>query len=197
VIVIGIAGGIASGKSTASEIFKRFGAHVIDADLIGHELLKSDKIRDKIVRIFGESVLTQTGDIDRRILGDRIFTDEEARLSLNKLVRPAIRQEIRQKINLKRKENKETVIVVDAALLVDSGPTDLVNCVILVTATTTIRIKRIILRNKISENEAKQRINAQVDDKKQAKWADYILENDGTQQELIKKATELWEAIVY
>ena len=196
-IVIGIAGGIASGKSTASEIFKRFGAHVKDADLIGHELLKSDKIRDKIVRIFGESVLTQTGDIDRRILGDRIFTDEEARLSLNKLVRPAIRQEIRQKINLKRKENKETVIVVDAALLVDSGPTDLVDCVILVTATTTIRIKRIILRNKISENEAKQRINAQVDDKKQVKWADYILENDGTQLELIKKATELWEAIVY
>ena len=82
-------------------------------------------------------------------------------------------------------------------MLVDSGPTDLVDCVILVTATTTIRIKRIILRNKISENEAKQRINAQVDDKKQVKGADYILENDGTQLELIKKSTDLWEAIVY
>ncbi len=195
-IVIGVAGGIASGKSTVAQVYGKLGARVLDADTIGHELLRTDRLRDRISEVFGEGVLTPEGDVDRRALGRLVFSDENARHKLNRLVRPAIRGEIRQQIALMRKERQDGIVVVDAPLLVDTGPTDLADRVILVTAPASTRKERIIHRNKLSELEAEQRITAQVPDTKQARWADYILENNGTRDELIEKAKALWKRIV-
>lgn len=195
-IVIGVAGGIASGKSTVAQVYGKLGARVLDADTIGHELLRTDRLRDRISEVFGEGVLTPEGDVDRRALGRLVFSDENARHKLNRLVRPAIRGEIRQQIALMHKERQDGIVVVDAPLLVDTGPTDLADRVILVTAPASTRKERIIHRNKLSELEAEQRITAQVPDTKQARWADYILENNGTRDELIEKAKALWKRIV-
>ena len=195
-IVIGVAGGIASGKSTVTRVFERLGARVLDADAIGHELLRTDGLRDRIRGIFGEAVLTPEGEVDRRALGRLVFGDEQARQRLNRLVRPAIRAEIRRRIAGMRGEGYDGAVVVDAPLLVDTGPTDLTDRVILVTAPAVTRKDRIIRRSGLSEEEAAQRIAAQVPDAKQARWVDYVLENDGTLDELTQKAEALWKRIV-
>ena len=194
-IVIGVAGGIASGKSTAARVFEGLGARVLDADAIGHDLLRTDRMRDAIQATFGDTVLTAGGDVDRRALGRLVFGDEQARHRLNCLVRPAIRAEIRRRIAGMRGEGYDGVVVVDAPLLVDTGPTDLADRVILVTAPASTRKERIILRG-LTGGEAEARIAAQEPDAKQARWADFILENNGTRDELIEKAEALWKRIV-
>lgn len=194
-IVIGIAGGIASGKSTAARVFERLGARVLDADAIGHDLLRTERMRDVIRSAFGETVITAEGEVDRRALGRLVFGDDQARLRLNRLARPAIRAEIRRRIAGLRGEGYDGVVVVDAPLLVDTGPTDLADRVILVTAPASTRKERVILRG-LTGQEAEQRIAAQDPDTKQARWADFILENNGTRDELIEKAEALWKRIV-
>ena len=194
-IVIGVAGGIASGKSTAARVFEGLGARVLDADAIGHDLLRTEGMRDEIQSAFGEDVLTAEGDVDRRALGRLVFGDGQARQRLNRLVRPAIRAEIRRRIAGMRSEGYDGVVVVDAPLLVDTGPTDLADRVILVTAPASTRKERIILRG-LTGDEAEARIAAQEPDAKQARWADFILENNGTQDELIEKAEALWKCIL-
>lgn len=194
-IVIGIAGGIASGKSTAARVFERLGARVLDADAIGHDLLRTERMRDDIRSAFGETVITAEGEVDRRALGRLVFGDDQARLRLNRLARPAIRAEIRRRIAGLRGEGYDGVVVVDAPLLVDTGPTDLADRVILVTAPASTRKERVILRG-LTGQEAEQRIAAQDPDTKQARWADFILENNGTRDDLVEKAEALWKRIV-
>ncbi len=195
-IVIGVAGGIASGKSTVAGVFEKLGARVLDADAIGHDLLRTGRMRDRVREVFGDGVLTPEGDVDRRALGRVVFGNEQARQELNRLVRPAIRVEIRRRIAGMRGEGYDGTVVVDAPLLVDTGPTDLADRVVLVTAPASTRKERIIRRGGLSEGEAEQRIAAQVPDAKQARWADYVLENNGTRNELTEQAEALWKRIV-
>ena len=196
--LIGVAGGIASGKSTVARAFEQYGAWVIDADTIGHELLKTDTMKKNLVETFGSEILTSAGTIDRRGLGRVVFNNDDARQRLNRIVRPTIRAEIRRRIAEKRAQSDcdQGVIVVDAPLMVETGPTDLADLVILVTASPVVRKARIILRNQLSEEEAEQRITAQVPDTRQAQWADYVLENNGTQEELVQQAEYLWKQIM-
>ncbi len=194
-IVIGVAGGIASGKSTVARVFERLGARILDADAIGHDQLRTERLREGIRDAFGEGALTAEGEVDRRALGRLVFSDERARQRLNRLVRPAIRAEIRRRIAEMRSEGYDGVVVVDAPLLVDTGPTDLADRVILVTAPADARKDRIVLRNGLTEHEAEQRIAAQVSDTKQARWADFVLENNGTEDELTNSAEALWKRI--
>lgn len=195
-IVIGVAGGIASGKSTVARVFERLGARVLDADAIGHDLLRTDRLRGAIGETFGEDVLTEEGEVNRQALGRVVFGDEKARQRLNRLVRPAIRAEIRRRTGEMRGEGYDGVVVVDAPLLVDTGPTDLADKVILVTAPASTRKERIILRSGLTGREAEQRIAAQASDAKQARWADFVLENNGTEEELAEEAEALWERIL-
>lgn len=195
-IVIGVAGGIASGKSTVARVFERLGARVLDADAIGHDLLRTDRLRSAIRETFGEDFLNEEGEVDRQALGRVVFGDEKARQRLNRLVRPAIRAEIRRRTGEMRGEGYDGVVVVDAPLLVDTGPTDLADKVILVTAPASTRKERIILRSGLTGREAEQRIAAQVSDAKQARWADFVLENNGTEEELAEEAEALWKRIL-
>ena len=195
-IVIGVAGGIASGKSTVARVFERLGARVLDADAIGHDLLRTAGLRNAIRETFGEEVLTAEGEVDRQALGRVVFGDEGARQRLNRLVRPAIRAEIRRRTGEMRGEGYDGVVVVDAPLLVDTGPTDLADKVILVTAPASTRKERIILRSGLTGREAEQRIAAQASDAKQARWADFVLENNGTEEELAEEAEALWKRIL-
>ncbi len=195
-IIIGVAGGIASGKSTVTRVFEQLGARVLDADAIGHDLLRTDRLRARIRAVFGEETLTPEGEVDRRALGRLVFSDEQARQRLNRLTRPAIRAEIRRRIACLRAEGYDGAVVVDAPLLVDTGPTDLADRVIVVTASADTRRDRIVRRDSLSEREAEQRINAQVPDEKQTRWADFVLENNGTVDALAEAAETLWRRIV-
>jgi dephospho-CoA kinase len=196
VIVIGVVGGIASGKSTVARLFERLGALVIDADGIGHETLESPSIRDRLVDRFGRGILGPDGRVDRRALGGIVFRDSAARQALNRIVRPSIRAEIRRRIADRRAAGFAGVIVVDAALLIETGPTDLADVVVLVTAPSPVRKARLVKRNRLSPQEAEERIAAQIPDDRQRRWADYVLENQGSLADLERQATALWQRIV-
>lgn len=195
-MVIGLVGGIASGKSTVARLFESFGAALIDADRIGHDLLLRPSFREKVVERFGCGVLGADGQIDRRALGGVIFGDESARQALNQLVRPTIRAEIRERIRLLQKAETSQVIVVDAPLLVETGPTDIADVVLLVTAPAALRKARVIQRNDLSDAEAEKRVAAQVPEEKQRRWVDYVLENTGSIQDLEQQATQLWSQLM-
>ncbi|MBM3264850.1 MAG: dephospho-CoA kinase [candidate division Zixibacteria bacterium] len=194
--VIGVVGGIASGKSTVARVFESLGAFVIDADGIGHSMLDSPPIRDALTARFGFSIQRTDGTIDRRVLGGIVFGDEKARHTLNHIVRPAIRAEIRRRIAEKRKSGFDGTILVDAALLIETGPTDLADTVVLVTAPAPVRKMRLIQRNRLSDAEAEQRIAAQVPDERQRRWADHVLENTETIETLEQNARRLYGQIV-
>lgn len=194
-MVIGIVGGIASGKSTVARLFESFGAYLIDADRIGHETLLRPSIREKLVERFGSGILASDGLIDRQALGRIIFGDESARQALNQFVRPTIRAEIRERIRTIQKADADRVIVVDAPLLVETGPTDIADIVLLVTAPAALRKTRVIKRNILSDAEAEKRVSAQVSEEKQRRWVDDILENTGSIEELEQQATRLWSML--
>lgn len=194
-MVIGLVGGIASGKSTVARLFESFGAYLIDADHIGHEILQRPSIQSKLVERFGAGVLGPDGLIDRGALGREVFGDESARQAVNRLVRPTIRAEIRERIRAVSNAEPGRVIVVDAALLVETGPTDLADIVVLVNAPAPIRIARVIQRNNLSDVEAGQRVAAQVPEEKQLRWVDHVLENTRSREDLERQATHLWSQL--
>ena len=170
--VIGLTGGIASGKSTASKILLEKGCSVVDADRIGHEILTVDAVKIRILDTF--CCADNIGEIDRTKLGEIVFADPAARSLLNSITHPAIRDEVERKLC----EARNTVVL-DCALLIEAGFYDMADEIWLVVAEEEARIARIIARNGLSEQAARLRIKAQMPDVQKRVFADRILENNG------------------
>lgn len=195
-IVIGVAGGIASGKSIVCRLFEDFGGRVIDADIIGHEILVLRHIRNQLIRAFGHGIINKNGKIDRSSLGRIVFSDTTARERLNAIVHPPLVAEIRRRINVLRSSPFDGVGVVNAALLVEWGATDLVDVVVIVTAPESMRIARLIERNNITPDEAVQRVAAQLTDEERIRYAHYVIDNRGNLEELERQTKMTWQRIM-
>lgn len=118
--VIGLTGGIASGKSTVSKLLKKMGAVVIDADIVSREIMvKGTEAYNKIVEYFGREILKEDGEIDRKKLGNIVFADRRKLKKLNEITHPIIIERIKEKIEEERKKNQQKAIVLDAALLIE------------------------------------------------------------------------------
>ncbi|EYE89213.1 dephospho-CoA kinase [Fervidicella metallireducens AeB] len=178
--VIGLTGGIASGKSTISNILKtEFHIDIIDADLIAREIVKKGSdILDKIAEEFGNEVINSDGSLNRKKLGEIVFSDEYSLNKLNKITHPVIEKHIKYEIDLKDKSGKK-LCVVDAALLIEAGFYKLVDYVVLVCVNKETQLKRLMQRDKISEKEAFKRINSQMPLSDKVKYADFIIDNNG------------------
>ncbi|MBN2773601.1 MAG: dephospho-CoA kinase [Prolixibacteraceae bacterium] len=174
-IKIGITGGIGSGKSVVCKIFKCLGIPVFEADNVGKFLLDNDKnIRKKITGLFGESVYMPDNSIDRKKLASIIFNDNIALQKVNEIIHPAVRKEFESWI---LKQN--TIYMIhEAAILFESGFYKLMDFNIHISADKNIRIKRVMERNKISEEMVLTRLNKQWDDKKKEKLADAVIYNN-------------------
>lgn len=194
-VVIGVTGGIASGKSVVCRVFEELGGVVIDADRIGHEILTRPDVRDRLVEAFGHDILSSRGVVDRRILGTLVFSNPTARERLNRIVHPPLLTEIRRQIAALRSSGFNGMIVVDAALLIEWGPADLVDVVIVVTALESLQVARLMERNGLSAEEAAQRVSSQSSAAERARWADYLIENSGSIEETERQARVIWEAI--
>ncbi|PFJ13181.1 dephospho-CoA kinase [Bacillus cereus] len=179
-VVIGLTGGIASGKSTVSQMFRELGIPVIDADIIAREVVERGKTAyNKIVEAFGTEVLQKNGELDRQKLGSVVFYNEEKRLQLNKIVHPAVREEMNAQKEMYIKEGMQA-IVLDIPLLFESQLTSLVNRVLVVAVTPDTQLERLMKRNNFSEEEATARIESQMPLGEKAKNADEVINNDGT-----------------
>ena len=198
-VVIGLTGGIGTGKSTVSQILKEKNFPVIDLDKISHEVIKFPKVVEKIVENFGKEVLeyNNTGNwiISREKLGRVIFGNREKRLILNSIMHPEILHIMREKILECKKENK--IIFVEIQLLFEVQWEKEFDYILLVSAEKETQIKRILARDKRSKEEALSIINSQMSLNEKKKRSDYVIENDGNIQDLERKVDEFLKKIEF
>lgn len=183
-IIIGIAGEIASGKSTIAGIFAEYGAKIIDADAIGFDIARPQKKAWKeIVEAFGRDILEKDGTINRKKLGAIVFSDTQALQKLNEITHPAIMEKIEEEIE-KHKRNRERLVIIDAALLGKfEKNTPLVDIFIVTTADRDTQRKRLLSRDRLSPEEADLRISAQTDILTKIRRIDYTLNTSKSLQE--------------
>ncbi|WP_285526474.1 dephospho-CoA kinase [Bacillus altitudinis] len=176
-LVIGLTGGIASGKSTVSQMIKEKGIRVVDADVIAKEAVsKGSAALHQIVQTFGEEVLLPNGELNRQQLGAIIFSDEEKRKKLNAIVHPEVRKEMLEQRDEGVSSN-ETFVVLDIPLLFESKLEGLVDRIIVVYTTPELQLSRLMNRNDLSEEEALNRIHSQQPLEEKCQKADRVIEN--------------------
>jgi len=194
-IVIGLTGGILSGKSTISQMLAEKGAVIIDADKIGHEVYKPHtKTWQELVDAFGNSILKQNMEIDRKKLGDIVFNDSQALARLNEIVHPQMHSMMREEIERLRGEGVDTVVL-EAAVLIEANWTDLVDEVWVALAPEEVAVKRLQNRGGLSEEQARARIRSQLSPEERAKHADVIIDTDCELSQVRAKVAELWQKL--
>ena len=189
--IIGLTGGIASGKSTVSNWLISQGYPVVDADIAARRVVEPGMpaLRE-ITEAFGRDILLEDGTLDRKKLGAIIFSDEEKRQTLNAIVHPAVREWMRQETERAFSEGA-SVVIMDIPLLFESKLTHMVEETVLVYVSMETQLKRLMDRDGYSEADALARIHAQmpIDDKR--KLADYIIDNNGPVSETIEQVKEI------
>jgi dephospho-CoA kinase len=194
-LVVGLTGGIGSGKSSVAAFLAGKGARVVDADGIGRALLRTDgAARDAVLARFGRGVLGADGEIDRKRLAGRVFGDEAGVRDLNAITHPRIREAIAREIDRAR-EDGVRVLVLEAALLVEAGATDLVDLLVVVEAPREVRIARLLARGGWTREDIEGRMAAQAPEETLRREADFVVENDRDPETLGVKAALLWERI--
>ncbi len=192
-MVIGLTGGIGTGKSTVSQILRNKGFSVIDLDVISHKVIEFPSVVEKIVKNFGKEVLENNNDgnrtVSREKLGKIIFSDREKRVTLNSIMHPEILRIMHKKIleceSKNEKENK--IIFVEIQLLFEVQWEKEFDYILLVAAKRDIQVRRVLERDKRSEKEAWDIINSQMSlDEKRGK-SDFVIENDGNIDDLNRK----------
>ncbi|MBM7614825.1 dephospho-CoA kinase [Alkaliphilus hydrothermalis] len=194
--VIGLTGGIASGKSTVSKMLSELGAVVIDADLVARKIVeKGTPALDEIKNYFGEEYILADGQLDRKKLGALVFKDETALKKLNEITHPRIIQEIKKEINCHKKNAPDTVIIVDAALLIEMNMVSLVEEVWLVAIPVHLQLERLMKREGIAYREANIRVHAQMTLEEKKKYAHKIIDNSGGVETLRQRLVKMWREI--
>ena len=191
-VTIGLTGGIASGKSTVSKEFGRLGAVIIDADDIARELISPHKpLWRKVIDYFGEEIRKGDLTIDRLKLGQKIFAGKAEREALDRMMHPEIKREIDRRRREIRRGNPDAVVLVDAALLIETGTFREMDKVIVVSARKRNQMRRLVDRDGFSKEEAMCRIRAQMPLKEKLKYADYVINTDGSREEIREQVRKI------
>lgn len=192
---LGLTGGIATGKSTADEFFKKKNIPIIDLDQIAHELMMKDQASYKaILDHFGNDILAEDGEIDRKKLGAIVFNDKNQLKSLNELTHPLILNNMEEKMSQYQKQGTQ-IVILDIPLLFEGNSTHYCDSTLLITAPLELELSRLMKRNNLDEKEARQRIASQMPLSEKEKLADYVIENAGTVNDLENKLSSLLEEI--
>lgn len=187
--MIGLTGGIASGKSTVSKRLRELGAAVFDADEVSREVIASPEVLSRIRDAFGEEVFDEDGCLSRTALAKLVFASDENAQRLDAIMHPAIAKELQSRAEAAEAEG--LMAFVDAALLIESGFYRLCGEVWLVTASYETRVKRIMERDGFTREEAEARIARQMPEEEKRKYATTVIDNDGGISELIARVD--WE----
>ena len=196
--VVGLLGGIGSGKSRVAEAFARRGARVIDADRIGHEALRDAEVRRQIVERWGSGLLDDNGAIVRRRLGQIVFADDAERRALEAIVHPWIGRRIREEIAAAQADPAARLILLDAAIMLEAGWNSACDKMVFIDTPRPLRLERIARQRGWSGEEVATRERAQLPLTEKAARADHVLDNSGTLEELERQVDELlhtWEVM--
>lgn len=190
-LVVGLTGGIASGKSTVSNMLKEMNITVIDADVESRKAVQNGEPAYKqIVESFGPQMVLPNGEIDRQKLGSIIFHDEQKRKLLNSIVHPEVRRRMNEKKDLAIK-GKERIVILDIPLLFESNLINMVDQTLLVYVDRSIQLARLMERNQLTKEEAEARIQSQMPLAEKMKLADKIINNNGSLTETKKQLNKI------
>lgn len=195
-LVIGLTGGIASGKSTVSGILQELGAKIIDADQVAREVVAPGQpAYRQIVEAFGHRVLQPDGCLNRRALAQIVFNDAAARELLNAITHPRIRALVAAQLEAWRQTEPEAVVVIEAPLLIEAGMDDMVDAIWVVTAPELVRINRLMQRDNLSRQEAEKRLRAQAGEGDKLRRAKVVITNDGDLQAARAAVLAAWQQL--
>ena len=190
--LIGLTGNIATGKSTVAKMLGELGATVIDADALVHELQhKGTPVYDAIVAAFGSGTLDQSGEIDRKALGSVVFADAEKLRALEAIIHPAVIIEDQKRIVTAT----TSIVVYEAIKLIEVGRAAMCDAVWVVIAAREVQLERLMRDRKMSEAEARQRIEAQPPQSEKIKWATVVIDNSGSIEETRRQVKVAFETI--
>ncbi len=191
--VLGLTGGIASGKSTAAAQLKELGVVVLDADRYGHRAYEPDSPGfHAVVNEFGHDIVGEDGEIDRRILGGKVFGDPEKMERLTDIVWPEIRRLAAEEIAELREREPETVIVLEAAVMIEAGWQDLCDEVWVIATEPATAIKRLRDRNSLNAEQAQARLDSQLTNRERRRHAKIYIDNSGTQKQFRDQIDHEW-----
>jgi dephospho-CoA kinase len=194
VLLVGLTGGIASGKSSVSAMLAERGAEIVDADLIARQVvMPGERAWQKILDHFGRGVLTEDGQVDRKKLSDLVFADQAKLTLLNEITHPDIFARVAERLEHNR--DREVVVVLDAALLIETGLADRVDVVVVVDAGDEEEQVRRLTAKGFDERDARARMAAQLPAEARLAGADLVIRNVGTFEELTARVDEVWDEL--
>jgi dephospho-CoA kinase len=196
-LLVGLTGGIATGKSTVSAMFAHRGARVIDADVLAREVVAPGQPPySQIVKEFGSEILQEDGHLDRKRLGSIVFRDPTMRKRLEEITHPAIRRRQERILAALEEEAFEGIVIWDAALLIESGSQKTMDRVVVVVTDPATELARLMARDGIPEEEARRRIASQMPIALKARLADYVIDNSGTREQTEARVREVYAKLL-
>ncbi len=195
-VVAGITGGIATGKSTVSQALAFFGAVVVDADAIAREVAgKGTAVLEAIRDRFGDGVLGPDGELDRARLGSIIFSDHGKKEELNAIVHPAVYREMGLRIEAAGAKDSKAVVVCDVPLLIETGMHGTYRHVILVYVPEPVQIERLMARDRITREQALLKVRAQMPIDEKRRYATLVIDNSGTREKTREQALSVYRRL--
>lgn len=192
--IMGVTGGIGSGKSTVCRILKKLGAVLIDADKISHNIMNKGSLAyNECVSFFGKCILDEFGEINRKKLADIVFNDKKQLEALNEITHKYIFEEMNKQIS---QNLDKDLVVLDVPLLFGSDFPIKCDATVGVIADEEIRVMRASKRDSAKAEKIRERIKNQISDKEYYSLADFVIENNGSEEDLIKKVKELYRSII-
>lgn len=196
-MVIGLTGGIGTGKSTVARMLAELGAEVIDADRVGHEAYRpGSEGWKRVVAAFGREIVAGDGTIDRKALGRRVLADPQALAQLNAIVHPLMEAAIRDEIQARQARAPDVPVVLEAAVLLEAGWRPLVDRVWVVTARPEQALERVCSERGLTREQAERWRARQLGEAERLAAADLVIENTGTIDELRERVKAAWEEVV-
>lgn len=193
--IIGLTGGIGSGKSTVARSLQEHGFPIVDADLIAREIVEPGQpALAELTKEFGADILNADGSLDRGLLASRAFTNKDTTQRLNNITHPRINQRTQELFDEARENGAEAVIY-DMPLLIDKGLHKDMDATIVVHAAEHVRLERLTTKRGLDVDDVRRRINAQIDDETRKQHADILLDNNGTEEDLTKQIAEAVDKI--
>lgn len=190
---VGLTGGMGSGKSTVARRFAELGAVIIDADQIARDVVEpGEPALTELAEAFGEGILLDDGSLNRGELAKRAFVSAEKTELLNSITHPRIEQRTEEQFNAAG----DAIIVFDSPLLIEMGQSEAQDLVVVVHTPVEVRLDRLVESRGVDREDAKQRIAKQISDDKRLQFADVVLENSGTEEDLVRQVDRIWERII-
>ena len=192
-MIIGLTGGIASGKSTVAQALGDRGAYIIDADKLGHTAyLAGSGAFDQVVAAFGTDIVADDGEIDRRKLGGKVFGNEAALRQLTDIVWPSIRAMAEKEIADAQRAAPERIVVLEAAVLIEADWLDLADQIWVTVVKPAVAIERACARDNLSEDAVRTRLDAQLSNDERGSYADHVIDNSSDEAHLLAQIESLW-----